>query len=1045
MKHLLEKIKYPKVMLLVLLCLGTAFSVSAQDGFTVTGNITDEFGGPLPGASIIEKGTTNGVSSDFDGDYTIEVSNQNATLVFSYIGFGLQELAVNGNSQINVAMESSASTLEEVVLVGYGAVKKKDLTGAISQLDAGAISHQSTNSVTDVLRSNVAGLSIGFSNSPKGVSNIQIRGNNSITADATPLIVVDGFIYNGDLSDIAPSDISKLDVLKDASSAAVYGARGSNGVILVTTKRGTSEKPIININTSVGIATDASSERPYSADGYVNWRTNVFKSINVDHENFPGRYDDPSNLPAGVTLDQWLAYDGSAGDPTRAWLNRLGFQDVEIGNFLDGNSINWYDRINQTGFRNDLNTSISGRKGGLNYYWSLGRTSNEGITVGEKFETLRSRLNLDAKINDWLTVGINTQFSKRDEGFVPAERGQIERSSPWGSEFDDDGNIRLSPQDDSGAGARNAFLNTMFTDRVDLDHTFNSRVYAKVKLPLGFSYELGYTNRLEFREYYNFSFAASPRNQVGSGERRVTKVNEWQLDNILRWNKTIDKHSFDFTFLVYAEKYQDYFTRARSNTFEPSDALGYSNLEAGTVQVVDSEDVTSTGDAYMTRLSYNFDSRYLITATMRRDGFSAFGTNNKRAYFPSVAAAWAVSEEDFFESDFVNFLKLRLSYGENGNRNIGRFSSLSRLQAGNYLNVNANGQAIQVPTFNNITQENNDLRWERMRAFNLGIDYSFLDGKIEGAIEAYSNITDDLIITRQLPNIIGFDNVISNLGEIQNQGLEFQVATQNYSKENFQWTTSFNFSLNRNKINALFGDLDENGDELDDLTGQRFIGEATDVIWGREAVGVWQQNEAAEAANFGVFPGDFKIRDVNNDGLLNIDDNVFQGHRTPRYRWGMSNNFTLHKNIDFSFEMYSNWGQKRLFNEAKNRNGFIDRTNSIQTPFWTPDNPTNDYARLFSSDGNATFNVYRDASFIRLSNVTLAYRFPQQLVEKLSMSSARLYVNARNLAVWAKDWDFYDPEPTSIEGRFVNSSGNFQNNGSSPSVRFFTVGLDISL
>src|SRR5690606_27648664 len=289
-------------------------------------------------------------------------------------------------------------------------VKKKDLTGAISQVDAAALSDQSTNSVTDVLRGNVAGLSIGLSSSPKGTSQIRIRGNNSLSAGSSPLIVVDGMIYNGDLSDIAPSDIDKLDVMKDASSAAVYGARGASGVILVTTKRGTSDKPTININTSVGMATDAYKERPYDAQGYVNWRTEVFKSINPQNTiDNPGRYDNPNNLPSGVTLDQWLAYDGSAGDPTRAWLNRIGFQDVEIENYLAGNSINWYDRIVQTGFRNDINTSISGRNGGLNYYWSLGRTSNEGIYAGEKFEALRSRLNLDARIADWLTVGMNTQ------------------------------------------------------------------------------------------------------------------------------------------------------------------------------------------------------------------------------------------------------------------------------------------------------------------------------------------------------------------------------------------------------------------------------------------------------------------------------------------------------------------------------------------------------------------------------------------------------------------------------------------------------------
>ena len=441
MKNLFNKVRFRALILLMLLCTLFSASVYGQDGFTVSGTVVDEVGVPLPGASIIEKGTTNGVVSDFDGNYSFEVANSNATLTISYIGFEAQEVPINGNSVINVTMQSTASTLDEVVLVGYGAVKKKDLTGAISQVDAAALSDQSTNSVTDVLRGNVAGLSIGLSASPKGTSQIRIRGNNSLSAGSSPLIVVDGMIYNGDLSDIAPADIDKLDVMKDASSAAVYGARGASGVILVTTKRGTSDKPTININTSVGMATDPYKERPYDAQGYVNWRTEVFKSINPQNTiDNPGRYNDPNNLPTGVTLDQWLAYDGSAGDPTRAWLNRIGFQDVEIENYLAGNSINWYDRIMQKGFRNDINTSISGRNGGLNYYWSIGRTSNEGIVNGEKFEALRSRLNLDAKITDWLTVGMNTQFAKRNEGFIAADRGQIERSSPWGSEFDDDGN-----------------------------------------------------------------------------------------------------------------------------------------------------------------------------------------------------------------------------------------------------------------------------------------------------------------------------------------------------------------------------------------------------------------------------------------------------------------------------------------------------------------------------------------------------------------------------------------------------------------------------
>lgn len=1047
-----------KLLLLAFVFIATFYTSQGQDRFTVSGTVTEDIGGPLPGATIVEKGTSNGTTTDFDGNYSIAVANGNATLVFTFIGYETQEIRIAGQTTINAIMNATASQLDEVILVGYGAVKKKDLTGAISQVDASAISHQSTNSVTDLLRANVAGLSIGFSADPKGVSNIQIRGNNSLNAGSTPLIVVDGIIYNGDLSDINPSDIDKLDVMKDASSAAVYGARGANGVILVTTKRGTSEKPVITINSSIGIATEANKERPYNAQGYVDWRTDVFKSINVDNANFPGRFDNPDNLPPGVTLEQWFAYDGSAGDPTRAWLNRIGFQDVEIENFLAGKSIDWYKKIMQTGLRNDVNLSLSGRKDGLNYYWSVGRTENEGIVVGEKFETIRSRLNLDAKINDFITVGMNVQFAKRDEGSIPADRRQVFLSSPWGSEFDSDGNLSLSPQSDPGAGATNAFLRRTFNDRVDLEHTFNSRVYAKVKLPLGFSYELGYTNRLDFFEYFNHSSQASPNNIVGSSQRWNQKTTEWQLDNILRWDKTIGKHSFNYTFLLYAENFQTFITDARANTFEPDDSLGFSSLQSGVVQTAFTDDEESTGDAFMSRLGYNYDSKYLLTVTLRRDGYSAFGANNKRAYFPSVAGAWTISEEGFFNSSVINFLKLRASYGENGNRGfggsrattinddlflnldnnrgLGRYASISELSGGKYLNVDGSGNVFTVATLNNRTQENNDLQWERTRAVNLGLDFSLLNGKIEGSLEAYRNVTDDLIVTRQLPNIIGFDQVFTNLGEIQNKGLEFAVSTQNINKENFTWSTNFNFSLNRNKINKLFGDLDENGKELDDITNRRFIGQATDVIWDFETDGIWQSDEADEAAAFGVFPGDWKLVDKNGDGLFTDEDKTFQGNIAPQYRWAMANTFTFFKNFDFSFEVYSSLGQKRVFNEAKNRNGFIDRVNSLQTPFWTPENPRNDYARLFSSDGSAVFNIYRRSSFIRLSNITLAYRVPQSITNKLSLQSLRIYANARNVAVWSPDWDLYDPE-----GANIANIGD----GRVPTPRYFTFGVDISL
>ena len=1009
--------------------------VNAQS-ITVTGTITDQNNMPLPGVNVLEKNTSNGVATDFDGNYSITVSSNNAIIIFSSLGFSSQETEVGNQTTIDIVMEEDAAALDEVIVVGYGTVKKKDLTGAITQVDVAAIANNSPNSVTDLLRANVAGLAIGNSSSPKGVSNFEIRGDNSLTASSSPLIILDGMIYNGDLSDINPSDIDKIDVMKDASSAAIYGARGASGVILIRTKKGVTNKPTVNISTSVGMVQEASPEKPYSADGYVNWRSDVFKSINVGHEAFPGRYDDPNNLPAGVTLDQWLAYDGSQGDPTRAWLNRLGFQDVEIENYLEGKSIDWYDRIRQTGFRNSLDLSVSGRNKGVNYYWSIGRTENEGITVGDKFETLRSRINLDAKITDFLTVGMNTQFARRDESAIPADEVQIQRSSPWGSFYDDDGNIRRSPQDDSGAGATNAFIGQMFTDRNDIYKTFNSRMYAKVKLPYNISYELGLTNRLENRRYLNHNYAESPSRQVGDSRRYHTEVNEWLVENIVKWSQTFGKHNVAATFVATAEEFQSYATDARANTFEPSDALGYHNLGSGTIQTTSSDDSKSTGDALVGRLNYSFDSRYLLTLTVRRDGFSGFGPNTKRATFPSIATGWTISEEDFFDSKLINNLKLRVSYGETGNIGVGRYAYLSTLSSGKNLNASAsNGNVFTVSTLDNTTQENSGLQWESTAALNFGVDFSLLGGKIDGTLDIYKNTTDNLLVTRLLPNIIGFSSVLTNLGEVTNSGMEFAVRTQNIAKKDFSWNTSFNFNFNRNKITKLYGDLDENGNELDDITNRRFIGQAQDVIWGKEVVGVYQLGDEAEAAAFGVFPGDFKILDADGDGAYTVEDNTFQGHFKPRFNWAMTNSFTFLKNFDLAIEIYSSLGQSRAFNNAKNRNGFIDRTNSFQTPYWTPENPTNDYARLFSSDGNAGFNVYRNSSFVRLNNITLGYNLPQELANKFLLNSLKIYANIRNVAVWAPDWDLGDPESSSISGT----------SGVAPAPRFFTLGINLSL
>ncbi len=1043
-KNVLDLLVFTLLSLVTLLISAAPLSAISTNSLPISGQVVSDEGEPLIGVSVVISGTTIGTTTENDGSYSIEVPDGGATLIFSYIGYQDFVISVDQSGVVDVILQAMISDLEEIVVVGYGTVKKKDLTGAVSQIDATKIAHQSPNSVTDILRANVPGLNVGFANSPKGVSQLEVRGKNTLTAGSSPLIVVDGMIYNGDLSDINPADIDKVDVMKDASSAAVYGARGSNGVVLITTKRGDSAKPTIGFSTSIGLATDAIVHRPYDPDGYAAWRTDVFKSINVDHESTPGKFDNPDNLPSGVTLDQWLAYDGAQGDPTTAWLNRIGFQDVEIGNYLAGKSVNWYDKIFQTGLRNDQTLSLSGRKDELSYYWSIGHTDNEGIIVGQEFETYRSRLNIDAKVNDFITVGTNVQFAARDESSVPAEWGMVTRDSPWGSERSEDGStLRFSPQDDSGAGARHPLLRRTYTDRLRKFNTLNARIYGDVALPFGFSYQIAFTNRFEWNDYFNHRSSESPEWATGFAFREHTKIQEWQLDNILKWDKTFGNHTFNATFLAYAEKFKLFFDHAETGIFDPNDDLGFHNLGLGTASALSGDpasgpflgDQQSTGDALMGRLNYSYLSKYLLTLSMRRDGYSAFGQNNRRATFPSIATGWVISEEDFFSSESIDFLKLRLSWGENGNREIGRYAALSQLVAGKNLVVDQNGTVKSVSTLENTTMENLNLKWERTAAWNVGIDFSIAGGTVDGSLEYYHMTTNDLLVKRALPNVLGFSDVFTNLGEVQNRGLELSLTTRNLNATDLFWSSSFNFSLNRNKINSLYGDLGEDGNELDDVTNRWFIGHAIDELWGLNILGVYQTAEADQASRFGVFPGDFKLEDRNQDGVYTAEDNDFLGFATPRFRWTFVNNFRIKRNIDFSFELYSHWGQKRAFNRAKNRDGFIDRTNSLQTPYWTKENPNNEYARLFSSDGSASFNVYRENSFVRLQNVTLSYSIPSQLLQKLAVQSLRIYANVRNAGVWAPKWDLYDPEAREVDGV----------TGLTPTPRYYTLGLDIKL
>jgi TonB-linked SusC/RagA family outer membrane protein len=1011
---------------------------------TVSGIVTDDKNIALPGVTITLQGTNIRTSTNTQGQFTFSAVPDDGVLVFSYLGFVEQEVPVRGKgSNITVVLIENTTALNEVVVVGYGTQKKRDLTGAVSQVKASALENQHPNTIQDLLRGNVPGLNVAFSATPKGGGNdaLQVRGRASLTAGVTPLLVVDGAIFPGELSDINPNDIETIDVLKDASSAAVYGAKAASGVILINTKKGKTEKPTITVNTTAGIATKEVKEQVYDANGFVNWRVDVLKSINpAIIATQPYRFNDPRTLPSNVTTAQWLAYDNTpaTADPMDTWLTRLKLFPVEIANYKAGKSTNWEDLIYRNGLRQDHTIGISGRKQEINYYMSLGYTDNNGLTVGDRYKNTRGRLNLEGRAASFATVGINFQYAARDESAVPINFAQVRNASPLGELNNADGTLRVSPNDDPGNNA-NPFRDHTFQDRFRKYNTIFSTLYAKGTLPYGFSYQVNFIPAYDqTREFNHFSIEHPTYAGRGGYANRIEFTEfSWQIDNIVRWNKTFNQiHQFDVTLLANAEKMQNWRNEIQNEGFSPNDNLGYHDIGAGIKPVVTSSDNISTGDALMGRVNYWLRQRYMVTGTVRRDGYSAFGQKNPRAVFPSLALGWVFGDESFMKkAAWLDYGKLRLSYGSVGNRDIGGYLSLSNLNSGKYLYVTASGAVIPVSQLYVDRMSNPNLKWEKTTSYNIGLDFAVLNNKLDGSIDVYKKTTSDLLLLRALPDLTGFSNVLSNLGGVENRGIELGLNSRNITANNFSWRSAVNFSLNRNKITHLFGkvnQLDAQGNvngqiENDDPSNGWFIGRDINAIWDLKVLGVWQQNEAAEAAKYGVKPGDFKVQDVDGDLKFTDADRQFLGSRNPDFTASLRNEFTLYKNFNFSFSMYSYWGAMTDFNEAKHNSGFQDRQNSFILPYWTPENPINDYSRLYSSNGGAVFNVYRKTSFIRLDNVSLSYTLPANLVQKVKLANLRVFTTVQNAAIYSPEWTYWDPQ-----------NGN-------PTPRYSTLGLNITL
>ncbi|MGF1586555.1 MAG: SusC/RagA family TonB-linked outer membrane protein [Bacteroidales bacterium] len=1021
---------------------------------TITGTVTEGDGTPIPGVSVVIQGTTTGTVTNIDGYYTLPSVPGDAVIEFSFVGMATQQIAVENRTTIDVTMESDAIGLGEVVVIGYGTARREDLTGSISNVRAEEFIKYQPASVSDLLRSSVPGLKVGYATNARATPDFMIRGDNTIKRNADderaanrPLIVVDGVIFNGDLAEINVNDVESIDVLKDASAASIYGSRASNGVVVISTKKGQSSQPTFRFTANYGVLTSSRRMTTFNGDEAMVWMQDMNESINNELGSEWSRWTRYDQVPDQFKND-WLIANNIAGETdmeriTSVWLDNFGFEQNEKENYLAGRSYDWQDWLYQTGQRKDYNFSVSGRGDKITYYWSLGYRDSESLRVGDTFDNVTSRLSLDMEVANFLNVGINANFSFQDEGQNPIPDGGYITASPFDTPWENGMPQTREHLKLAGAGSNrsNPLLDRAYQNRLYNRNRFSPTMYARLNLPFGVKLTTNFTQRLDFRKRFEFNDPNHPLwTHGGEARRRTDETYEWQIDNILSWNGEFGQHRFDVTGLVNAEKNQNWFTDAFARDFSPNSVLGYHELVYGLQPRVDSNDEASTRTALMGRVNYAFNNRYYLSGSIRRDGYSRFGANHLYAVFPSVSTAWTITNESFMAGrpEWLTFLKIRATWGVNGNSSgIGSYAAYARMNDNKYLNYN-NGYFF-VPYLYVDRMENADLAWEKNTAWNYGLDYGFLGGRLSGAIDVYVSETTDLLLDKQLPIVTGFYSVTTNVGSLKNRGIDLSLNSINFQRNNFDWNTTLNLHYNQNEIVSLTGEkihatndagepmFDGSGNpvmiEPDDIDNGWFIGQDKDVIWDFEIDGVYQEDEADEAAKYNLYPGDFKVIDQNGDGVLNSRDKVFQGTTSNPWQLSLINSFR-YKNFDVGIIFLGKLGYKGGSDlPFNNRQEYIKNHNWYNLPYWTPQNGINDYARINSLRFSG-MNIYRDRSYFRFQNFSLGYNLPASMVQSISFNSARLAFNIDNVAVWT-NWEQGDPESNFEMPRIFSFSVDF--------------------
>lgn len=985
-------------ILTVLFCLSFSSDLWAQE-INVHGRVTSG-DSLLEGVTVSVKGMNRATLTNAEGNYQLEVA-ANATLIFSRVGFGSQEVGIKGRKVVDVRMEITGQQLSDVVVVGYGTQKRADVTGAVSSVPKDRLSELPVTNVFQSMEGSVAGVAVSNTSSVPGAEpSVLVRGQNSITANTGPYIVVDGFPLsgtNGSINDINPNDIASIEVLKDASATAIYGTNGSNGVILITTKRGATGKPQLRFTAHTGLD-------------------------NVSHELTPR--DGPSYVQKYKDFMTETKQVQTSPVPNAS----------ELPNYQDGHTIDWMKQVFQQGVTNDNNLSVSGGTKDARYFISGEYMKQKGVVKGYQYHRATVRANLDVNVADFLTIGTSAFYTYNNYDGGQANFLFAGAMSPYGNEYNADGSYTIYPMYPELLYT-NPLLG-LLTTNINHNSNLNGNGYAEVKFGgvlRGLKYRLNAGSTYNPAAVYTYT-GRDANNLLGNATTYNSETNSYILENLLTYARDFGLHHIDFTGLYSAEQ-RKYFVDAYSATGFVNDLLTYNNIGAASTLTPGSTGAGTNGSyqsrynllSQMARINYSYNDRYLLTLTARRDGSSVFGANtSKYGLFPSAAAGWNISKEAFMNSvRWISNLKIRGSYGKTGNEAINPYGTIT---TDNPVQNTFNGLTTIGVVAGNLG--NADLHWESTTQADIGADFGIVQNRVSGTIDVYHSNTSGLILSRQIPAITGYSSVLYNVGQTSNQGIELTLTTRNVEGKEFRWETMLNYATNRNKIIDLYGD------HKSDTGNVWFIGHPIGVIYDYVRQGVWQLGEDPSKQDPTAQPGDLKFADLNHDGQVTAADKTILGQTTPKWTGGITNTFT-YKN--FKLNIFIQTVQGIMKNNADLN--YVDETGRRNTPaavgYWTPTNQSNYWPALsyFNTRG---YGYPQNASFTRIKDVTFSYTFPERMLERARIGGLTLYATCTNLYTWSK-WIGWDPE----NDYSMRGTGTWTNNY--PEVRSIVFGANLSL